>query len=217
MPSLRTPPNLAPPDLLRDATTLDLLTFMACYGDAPLLLVRLPEGDTELELGLAATASSTGRTTVAKPLPFRTTHQASPTHSRRSEDARRGAREPLERLLGKHAHFAVPLRKREGSDTVMGHISVGRAQNKDIVLRHSSVSKFHAWFEEDPSEEDFYVSDAGSTNLSQVNGQRLEPRIRTSVGPGDVVRFGAVETVLCTSEALWFCMNPDKARESSER
>jgi hypothetical protein len=205
--SLRAPPNLGPPDLLRDVTTLDLLTFVGRHGDAPLLLVRLSDTDTELALGLAASASSGQRPTAAKPLPFRTTHQSSPPASSRP-DGRAG----IEQLMEKHAHFAVPLRKREGSDTVlMGHISVGRAHNKDIVLRHTTISKLHAWFEVEPPD-DVYVTDAGSTNLSRLNGQPLEPRARTAVAPGDVVRFGAVDAVVCSAETLWACMNPDKSR-----
>jgi hypothetical protein len=203
MSAVRTSPSLAPADLAQDVTTLDLLTFVGRYGDAPFLLVRLSAGDTELELGLTAAASSSRRPKVAKPLPFRTKHQSAPPASDRDWRA------SLEQLLEKHAHFVVPLRKREGSDTVlMGHISVGRAHNKDIVLRHSTISKFHAWFEMEPPD-DVYVTDAGSTNLSRLNGQPLEPRVRTAVGPGDVVRFGAVEAAVCSAEALWSCMNPD--------
>ena len=90
----------------------------------------------------------------------------------------------------------------------MGRVSVGRAHNKDIVLRHSSVSKFHAWFEVEP--ECMYVSDAGSTNLTRVNDETIEPRTRVVVAPGDAVRFGALETVLCSPETLWSYLNGAK-------
>ena len=208
--SSRRTPSLVPADLVQDITTLDLLTFVGRHGDAPFLLVRLLEGDSELELGLTATASSTNRSTAAKPLPFRTSHQ---TVSVR--ESRGNGRVTIEQLLQKHAHCAVQLRKREGSDTVLqGHISVGRAHNKDIVLRHSTISKFHAWFEVDPSD-DVYVTDAGSTNLSRVNGQPIEARVRTALAPGDLVRFGAVDVVVCSAETLWVCMNPDKERDTN--
>lgn len=217
MSALRTLQNLAPPGLVRDLTTLDLRAFMERHGDAPLLLVRMPEGDTELELGLRATTSSTGtgRPAIAKPFPFRTTHQSASSDSRRLEEARRDRQASLGQLLEKHAHFGLPLSKREGSDALfMGQVSVGRAHNKDIVLRHSSVSKFHAWFEVDESG-DVYVSDAGSTNLTRLNGQPMEPRTRMAVGPGDAIRFGAVEAVLCSPETLWTCLRGDKANDSS--
>jgi hypothetical protein len=196
--------NLSPRDLVEDAQSLDLLGFLARYGDAQLLLVRIPEGDTELELGLGSSApvTGTGRNTIAGPLPFRTGLQE-PPRALRQEKVRRQEPTDLRQLVEKQAYFAVPVRKREDSDALfMGRISIGRARNKDIVLRHSSVSKFHAWFEVDPSE-DLYLCDAGSTNLTHVNGQPVEPRARTAVGPGDTVRFGAIETILCSPRTFW--------------
>jgi pSer/pThr/pTyr-binding forkhead associated (FHA) protein len=84
----------------------------------------------------------------------------------------------------------------------MDRVSIGRARNKDIVLRHSTISKFHAWFEVSDAET-LYVCDAGSTNLTHVNQRRLEPRVRALVEPGDVIRFGSVEAVVSSSTVLW--------------
>jgi hypothetical protein len=218
MSAARTLRNLAPAAFVHDATTLDLWTFMARYGDAPLLLIRMPEGDTELEIGLNGSAPNTGvgRTTIPKPLPFHTTsHGAASNQSRQVRESRREERVSLGQLMEKHAYFTVPVHKREDSDALfMGRVSVGRAHNKDIVLRHSSVSKFHAWFELDDSGV-LHVSDADSTNLTQVNGRPIEPRARTAVHPGDWIRFGTVETLVCSPEAVWACLNPDKSSAAS--
>jgi FHA domain-containing protein len=203
--------NLSPRDLVEDAESLDLLGFLARYGDAQLLLVRIPEGDTELELGLGSPApvTGTGRNSLAGPLPFRTGLQE-PPRALRNEKVRRQEPVALRQLVEKQAYFAVPVRKREDSDALfMGRISIGRARNKDIVLRHSSVSKFHAWFEVDPSEE-LFLCDAGSTNLTHVNGEPVEPRARTGVGPGDAVRFGAIETILCSPRTFWEAIHEAK-------
>lgn len=101
----------------------------------------------------------------------------------------------------------MPLQKRdEGDAAFMDRISVGRAQNKDIVLRHPSVSKFHAWFEVDASQS-VRVFDSGSTNRTQVNRRPIEPRTSVAVATGDLVQFGAVETVMCSPEMLWWCVN----------
>jgi FHA domain len=202
--------NLAPHRLVEDAHTLDLLSFLARHGDAHLLLVRIPEGDTEFELGLSAGAPSA----VAgkpEPLPFRTGHQ-DPQRAWRSESEKARREDPvaLWRLLEK-PHFAVAVRKRADSDSLfMGRISIGRARNKDIVFRHSSISKFHAWFEVDESE-NLHVSDAGSTNLTHLNGKPLEARARTAVEPGDALRFGSIETVICSPSTLWNCLAMEKA------
>jgi hypothetical protein len=215
-------PNLAPEALLKDLTSLELRPFLASHGDAPFLLVRVPPGDTNLELGLDA---GTGRASGAKPLPFRTTHQAVPKEPRRSRppktsstsrpprqsrpslEARKEERLRVANLLTKHAYVAVPLHKRGDSDVAFSdRISVGRAQNKDIVLRHPSISKFHAWFEVDPSQT-VHVYDSGSTNRTQVNGRPIEPKTSVAVASGDLVQFGAVEALLCSPETLWWCLN----------
>jgi hypothetical protein len=183
---------------------LDLMEFLGRHGDAQLLLVRIPDGDTELELGLSAAAPNTGAERPGA-LPFRTGLQA-PPRTWRSERVRNEEPSALWRLIEEGAYFAVPVRKRDDSEALfMGRISIGRARNKDIVLRHSSISKFHAWLEADESE-NLHVSDAGSTNLTHVNGQPIEPRARIAVQPGDLLRFGAIETILCSPRALWDCL-----------
>ena len=201
-------PNLSSEALLRDVTSLDLRAFLARHGSAPLLLVRIPPGDAELELGLAAALDTgAGPRSVAKPLPFRTTHQTPPKESPRAFEASSEQRIRVANLLAKHAYVAVPLQKRDDGDAMsMDRISVGRAQNKDIVLRHASISKFHAWFEVDPSQA-VRLSDGGSTNRTQVNGRPIEPRMSVTLAPGDSLQFGAVEAVLCSPEMLWWCFN----------
>jgi hypothetical protein len=201
--------NLGPRRIAEDALTLDLGSFLAHHGDAHLLLVRIPEGDTELELGLSAGAPSAGAG-KPEPLPFRTRHQDPRALRSESEMMRREDPAALRRLLDK-PHFAVAVRKRADSDALfMGRISIGRALNKDIVLRHSSISKFHAWFEVDGSE-NLHVCDAGSTNLTHLNGKPIEARARTAVEPGDALRFGFIETVVCSPGTLWACLDLHKA------
>jgi hypothetical protein len=211
MAAARALASLGPRPLVEDALALDLMSFLARHGDPHLLLVRIPEGDTELELGLSVGAPSA----VAgnpEPLPFHTRHQDLPRAGPSgSEKVHREDPATLWRLLDKQRHFAVAVRKRPDSDGLfMDRISIGRARNKDIVLRHSSISKFHAWFEADESE-NLHVSDAGSTNLTHLNGKPLEGRARTAVGPGDALRFGSIETVICSPSALWNCLAMAKA------
>jgi hypothetical protein len=214
MPAARNLGHLIPVALVEEATTLDLRSFLARHGDAKLLLVRIPEGDTELELGLSSTHPGTSRSAIAKPMPFRTTHQATASESGRSREPRPEDPALLRKLLDRAAYCAVPIQKRGDSDaTFMTRISVGRAPNKDIVLRHASISKFHAWFEMEDGAT-LCVCDAGSTNLTQVNGSPIEPRVAIALDAGDLIRFGAVETVLCSPEGLWTCLNEEKRGES---
>jgi hypothetical protein len=109
----------------------------------------------------------------------------------------------LARAIDSSAHFAVLLRKRVGGDTAYkDRISVGRARNKDIVLRHPSVSKFHGWFEVD-AEGGAYFTEAGSKNGTRINGKILSPREQVALHLGDTIRFGSVDVLSCSPAALW--------------
>lgn len=71
---------------------------------------------------------------------------------------------------------------------VAGPIRVGRDTECEIFLVDPSVSRNHASVE--PVDGELVVRDAGSTNGTFVNGQRIQLR---SVRPGDVVAFGKTE------------------------
>jgi hypothetical protein len=146
------------------------------------------------------------------------TAQATPRHLlRRGWDAGGSAEEAelitrLAKRIDEARQFVVPLRKRDASETLSAdRISVGRATNKDIVLRHPSVSKFHAWFETDESDA-LYLTDAESKNATRVNGKTLSPRQRTRVDPGDSIAFGTVDTVVCSPNTLWVVITGNAAK-----
>jgi hypothetical protein len=103
----------------------------------------------------------------------------------------------LRGLAGVHCYL-LPLRKRAEA-AFLNSISVGRARNHDVVLRHSSVSKFHANLEIEDGR--LLIKDAGSRNHTFVNHERVLSR--SEVRPGDNVRFGWVEALLCDDESLW--------------
>jgi hypothetical protein len=81
-------------------------------------------------------------------------------------------------------------------------ISVGRAANKDIVLRHESVSKFHGWFELDEAMNLYFV-DAGSTNHTVIRSKQLIARVREPVPPGTGIRFGSIDTIVVDAGCIW--------------
>lgn len=98
--------------------------------------------------------------------------------------------------------FVAPLLKRDGGSFI-GRITLGRTRNNDVVLRDKSVSKFHASLEPCGADS-LSVLDARSTNGTHVNGDPITGS--TIVTPGDAVRFGSVETFLCSSTGLWACL-----------
>jgi hypothetical protein len=201
------PKQISPEEVVTMAMTQPLGEFSAAFGDASFLLVKLDDPTGELEAGLAALKSSQQNraqpnlnvlafhTVVAdvNDVPKAFTPKDDPTGVSVAE---------LRRRLAQARHFAITLDKRVHDGTYLDRISVGRARNKDIVLRHPSVSKFHAWFERDPSGV-WCVADAGSKNGTRANSTEIQPRDLVKVKQGDLLRFGSVEVTVCSSESLW--------------
>jgi pSer/pThr/pTyr-binding forkhead associated (FHA) protein len=92
----------------------------------------------------------------------------------------------------------IPIRKRVET-AFLTSISVGRARNHDIVLRHASISKFHANLDVEGTQ--LFVKDAGSRNHTFVNHERINARVE--VRAGDNLRFGWVEALVASDEALF--------------
>lgn len=91
-------------------------------------------------------------------------------------------------------YLVFPVRKTERS-LIDRFYSVGQTRNNDIVVRDVSVSKFHAFFQDD-EQGGFLLQDARSTNGTFVNGVRVPRQGQGDPLPvqrGDQVRFGTVE------------------------
>lgn len=173
--------------------------FSAMYGEAPLLCVSLSGSlDTELEAGLQATTERADG--EVHNIAFHTAMVGAQMGGPRGTHAF-GVQE-LFRRLERSRHFVVPIEKRSSEAISMERITVGRARNKDIVLRHGSVSKSHAWFERGPDGEVF-IADAGSTNGTMVDGRMLEARELTPVSYGAPIRFGSIDAFVCDATVLW--------------
>jgi hypothetical protein len=80
----------------------------------------------------------------------------------------------------------------EGADLMLNSapLTVGRGEHNDLQLEGDDfVSSDHARFE--PRRDGVWVTDAGSTNGTYVNGMRLT-RAR-KLAPGDIVRIGETD------------------------
>jgi hypothetical protein len=90
-------------------------------------------------------------------------------------------------------------------------ISVGRAKNNDLVLRHDSVSKLHAHFfvqatvKDGVVHEELFLCDVGSANGTLINGRIVEEGEDRAVtaSAGDRLLFGEVECELLDASALY--------------
>ncbi|MGH7436968.1 MAG: FHA domain-containing protein [Polyangiaceae bacterium] len=198
--------NLFPAALVQDAAHLELEAFLRQYGSAPLLLVRIPEGDTELRAGLQSLwlPAATQSTARVAPLRFRTDLLRAHSERAPAKGDRSSRHRDVLLALAEGVHVAAIVRTKGASSGRLGarRVSLGRATNNDVVLRHSSVSKFHASLDPRP-EETVMVMDAASTNGTSLNDVRLQRRVPAEAVPGDHLRFGNVEAVLWSAHALW--------------
>lgn len=90
-----------------------------------------------------------------------------------------------------------------------GRISLGRAPNNDLVIRHHSVSKLHAHFLVDgrmsqvgDAPMTLRITDVGSANGTLLNGEPLQADEVRATGSGDVLTFGEVTCDLLDAGAL---------------
>jgi hypothetical protein len=80
-------------------------------------------------------------------------------------------------------------------------ISIGRARNCDIVLRHASISKLHAHFRLDTGQ--VAILDNNSRNGTAVNDQALIPERRVFLQSGDRIRLGTMEGIFLGADGLY--------------
>jgi hypothetical protein len=69
-------------------------------------------------------------------------------------------------------------------------ITVGRAENNDLILPFPYISKFHAYIQlvEDSS---YLLTDANSANGTFVNGEKLKPNVPAKLNNGSTVSFAS--------------------------
>jgi hypothetical protein len=66
-------------------------------------------------------------------------------------------------------------------------VTVGRAENNDIIIRNGKVSKFHAYFNEIGGQ--WALTDGNSSNGTYVNNERLVPNTRYPISDGTDLSF----------------------------
>ena len=93
----------------------------------------------------------------------------------------------------------LPIEK-SGRNPYGAFVFVGRGSASDVVLKHHSVSKSHAWFEE--REGAWLLHDNRSRNGTFVNGVRVAEGATLPVRPGSVVTFGTMASHFLTPRDL---------------
>jgi hypothetical protein len=196
--------NLWPREMVARARGVAEAAFVR-EMDGWLLLVRVDDPEEEAAQVLRRGALGE-RTPLVPSIPFRTTMRIGSEPSVRSRSA--FGPKQLELRLAAHPYVAIPIHKRAGSGKdFIERVSIGRAPNNDIVIRYDSVSKVHAWFARG-EEGGVYVADAGSKNKTRLNGTPIPAQDPREALAGDSIRFGAVETLLCSASVFWQSVQP---------
>lgn len=83
------------------------------------------------------------------------------------------------------------IQKSAGRAFALG-ITVGRTSNNDIQIDDPSVSRFHAYFQQDPHSGIWHVLDAESSNGTFIAGVRLQPKRPAPLADRSELKFGHV-------------------------
>jgi len=101
---------------------------------------------------------------------------------------------------GRYGLYAVT---KSGANPWSDRIMVGRASNNDVVFRHESVSKVHAYFHLGP-DGGWRLHDAKSANGTRVDGANVLPSgDGIEVRSGTVVSFGSLTCEVVASAELY--------------
>lgn len=79
-------------------------------------------------------------------------------------------------------------------------VTIGHAENNDVVLRHQHVSRFHAYVKVVDGKR--CLVDAASRNGTWLNGQRLEPTRPVPLPPQALLRLGGADVTYLEPERL---------------
>lgn len=92
--------------------------------------------------------------------------------------------------------IVFPVIKRPGVNPYAGMITIGRADNCDIVVPSPGVSKFHCFIRTVVGQStQYFLSDGGSRNGTRLNEKRIAEKEQLEIKPGDHIILGAKVTL----------------------
>ncbi len=89
----------------------------------------------------------------------------------------------------------LPVKKKKAPTSSQSPLAstvfVGRTDDNDLVIASSGISKHHFYITRKPfSDDDYTISDNGSTNYTFVNMKRVQPSSRFPLKSGDKITLG---------------------------
>lgn len=85
--------------------------------------------------------------------------------------------------------IVFPIVKKVPGGVLEDRVSVGRNKTADIQLPYRKISKFHAYFTSASGGKKYFLTDAGSTNGTFVNGRKLSPGRLTELNDRVLIHF----------------------------
>lgn len=85
--------------------------------------------------------------------------------------------------------FFVEKVERTGNAFALG-VTIGRVESNDIIIDDSSISRFHAWLQQDSKSGGWLLCDAQSKNGTQLDGESLESGSKVPLRDGAVITLG---------------------------
>ncbi|MDP1823669.1 MAG: FHA domain-containing protein [Archangium sp.] len=82
-------------------------------------------------------------------------------------------------------------------------VTIGRVGGNDIELDDNSISRFHAWLQQDERTKAWALTDAESKNGTWVAGAELAPRQRVPLTDQTEIRLGNVFLTFLLPASLW--------------
>lgn len=194
-----------PLDLLATVARDPLARFRNNIGAAPFLIVRLDDFSNDLGQGLAAADEAANRRRFSRAIKSTlqistsVTEQLRVVRSEQPSSPKRGDGPgfPVPEWLNARCYVVRLSSRGEGN----APLSIGRDTSHKIVLQHPSVSATHAELTVSP---ELTLRDAKSRNGTFVNGAKIQGAVPVKVG--DRIKFGAVQTVLCSADDLWYAV-----------
>jgi len=94
------------------------------------------------------------------------------------------------------------VKKTDAPNPFEGGVSLGRASVNDLVLPHKSISRFHAYFQQEATSARWAVSDAASRNGTLADGIPLKPNVPTVLSSAHRLRIGDLDLTFLSPEAF---------------
>jgi hypothetical protein len=123
---------------------------------------------------------------------------------------------PMDEGKGWRNSLVAPMVKSERND-FPGKIMLGRSEVNDVVVPNRSVSKLHAYFQQDAATGLFSIVDARSTCGTTVNELPIPPGESTPLESGAQLLFGQAVPALFFSSRDFFNYMRLKLRKGKTR